>query len=340
MKKRVTIISIFIFILITLFFIFNKNEYTNNEIFENYNDVIIDVIYPKVNNEIADKYIINYINSEIESFKYDINKYKNLYIDYDINISNKIFDITFYVYKENSNLVSSDIERININSNNNEIKTYKELNKNYDLFHNEVIDKNSKLVAFTFDDGPSYKTSKIVDILNSYNATATFFVVGNKVKNYPKILNRMIDLGMEIGNHTYSHKELTRLKESQINDEISKTNDEIFKVTKTNSILFRPSYGTINKKIKNNLKYPLILWNLDTLDWRYHNSEYIKNKIINNVNDGDIILMHDTYSATVKAIEKVLPVLYEMNYRVVSVSELFYYKNIVPKLGYGYGSIK
>lgn len=337
MKKKWIIMSI-LFIVIA-FFIFNNDEIENISINEMYNNASINIIFPKVKCSMVNDYIKKYIEKEVQDFKYNSHIYNNLYIDYDINVSNSIYDITFYVYRENDLIITNDIERININSTNNEIKTYRELTYNYDSLPDK-ISSNASLIAWTFDDGPSYQTNKIIDILNSYNATATFFVVGSKVKNYPKVLNKMVKMGMEIGNHTYSHKELSRLSLEQIENEINKTNEEIFNTTGVYPTLFRPSYGTINRKIKANLKYPIILWNLDTMDWRYHNSEYIKNKIINNVHDGDIILMHDTYSATTKAIEKVLPILYEMNYKVVSVSELFYLKQKEIKLGYGYGSVK
>lgn len=82
---------------------------------------------------------------------------------------------------------------------------------------------------------------------------------------------------------------------------------------------------------------PIIIWNIDTLDWKYHSATRIANKILNNISDGDIILMHDIYTSTANAIEIVVPKLIDKGYKIVSVSELFYIKNIELKKGYVYG---
>ena len=95
----------------------------------------------------------------------------------------------------------------------------------------------------------------------------------------------------------------------------------------------------MNKRIKKLSTMPIIIWNIDTLDWKYHNSNKIKDKILKYVSDGDIILMHDTFTATSNAVEMVIPELKKQGYRIVSVSELFKYKGVKPKLGIGYGYV-
>ena len=203
----------------------------------------------------------------------------------------------------------------------------------------KIIDSNTKLVAFTFDDGPSHNTAKIVDILKKYNATATFFVLGNKVEKYHKTIKYLNDNNMEIGNHTYTHILLTKLNEEKILKEIEDTQNAIYNQIGKYPYFFRPSYGTVSRKIKKTSPLPLVIWSLDTLDWKYHNSKKITNKILSKVKDGDIILMHDTYTATLNAVKEVIPKLKEMGYEIVSVNELFYYKNKEARLGYYYGSL-
>ena len=195
------------------------------------------------------------------------------------------------------------------------------------------------MVAFTFDDGPSYNTIKIVNTLVKYDSKATFFLVGNQIEKYTKTMDVLVKNGMDIGNHTYSHKELTKLCDKEILKEIDLTNEVIYNKTGIKPMFLRPSYGAMNKRIKKLSTMPIIIWNIDTLDWKYHNSNKIKDKILKYVSDGDIILMHDTYVATLNAVEMVIPELKKQGYKIVSVSELFKYKGVKPKLGIGYGYV-
>lgn len=197
------------------------------------------------------------------------------------------------------------------------------------------------MVAFTFDDGPNYNTKKLIDVLNKHRVHASFFVVGSNVKSHTRIIKYMKESGMDIGNHTYNHKELTKYKKNIIKNEIELTNNAIYEVTSSYPKFLRPPYGSINKKVKevsNNM--PMIIWNLDTLDWKCHNSEYIVKKILNNIDDGDIILMHSIYSATINAVDIVIPKLKDIGYEVVSVSELFYYKDKTYQNGLVYSYVR
>ena len=142
---------------------------------------------------------------------------------------------------------------------------------------------------------------------------------------------------MEIGNHTYSHRLLTRLKKEEIKEEFEKTNKLVFEIISKYPSLTRPSYGSTSSTIRSVIETPIIIWDIDTLDWKYHNSKRIYNKVIDKVRDGDIILMHDIYSATSNSLEMIIPKLLDEGYQLVTVSELFYYKNIElkPKNVYG-----
>lgn len=341
--KKISFIIFFFCIILLFLRIIEKKEITNKVIKMNDELYQVEVNYPLYKINDLDQYTRNVVLKYINDFKHATkSKYNsNLYIDYDIKEMGNKVNTTFYIYiivegilkEENLNLVY-DIKSQNITSNNNLEKV------DYDFANSKTVDKNTKLVAFTFDDGPSYNTNKIIKTLKKYNSTATFFVMGNKINKYESTLLKLKNSGMEIGNHTYTHKLLSRLSEEEIMLEINDTQEEVYRVCNIYPTLFRPSYGTVSRKIKNISPLPLIIWNLDTLDWKYHNSKRIVNKIIKNVSDGDIILMHDTYSATANAVELVIPKLNELGYQVVSVSELFYYKNIIPTTGKYYGSIK
>lgn len=186
----------------------------------------------------------------------------------------------------------------------------------------KVIDINQKVVALTFDDGPTKYTNEILDILYDNNAVATFFVIGNKIELYEDTITKIIKNGNEIGNHSYSHKWLTKLDNNSIKEEINKTQDILynkFNYTPTN---FRPTYGGLNKKMKKNLNLNIIMWNIDTKDWKYKSVDTIISRATKNTTDLDIILMHDTKKRTVDAVKKIIPILKEKGFIFVTIEEL------------------
>jgi peptidoglycan/xylan/chitin deacetylase (PgdA/CDA1 family) len=176
--------------------------------------------------------------------------------------------------------------------------------------------------------------------LNKYNVKATFFLLGTNIKGNEDIIRKMASNGMEIGNHTYSHRLLTRLKKEEIEEEFNKTNDLVFEIIGKYPTLTRPSYGSTTNTIRSIVTTPIIIWDVDTLDWKYHNSNKIYSKVIDRVSDGDIILMHDIYSATANSLEMIIPKLLEEGYQLVTVTELFYYKEIELNIGKVYGLAK
>ena len=131
-----------------------------------------------------------------------------------------------------------------------------------------------KKVFLTFDDGPIPEvTPWVIDCLNSFDAKATFFVVGNRIASYAKSVKRANDLGCEIGSHTYSHKNLTKLNSNEMKSEIDKSNEEIKKITGKDISIVRPPEGAVNDTVKSSVKYPLIMWSVDSDDWKYKNAE-------------------------------------------------------------------
>ena len=226
------------------------------------------------------------------------------------------------------------------NSKKNEI-----LDENNDIDDKEKDDikekKPLKYVALTFDDGPSSFTEEIIDLLQKYNYNATFFVLGNKLNlNYKDILKKSIKNGNEIGVHGYSHRSFTKMRQATMEEEITKTKKYIKNLTGYESTLVRPPYGNITKTIKNYNLGPYILWNNDTLDWKLRDANKISSRLINSIEDKSIILMHDTYLTTFKALEIILPYLKENNYVVTTVSKIYELNGITLENNKSYRYIK
>ena len=236
-----------------------------------------------------------------------------------------------YIYQEKENVILKDFRQIDIDITEGVILNNSRVVDTgimYDVYNQSIIDIDSPMIALTFDDGPNHNTSRILDILEKYSVKATFFILGANIDGNEKIIKRMNDLGMEIGNHMYSHKLLTRLDNAEILDEVKRVDTLIFDITNEYPTLIRPSYGTFNKRIKEVIDRPIIIWNVDTLDWKYHNSKGIANRVLKSVSDGDIILMHDIYRATANSLEIIIPKLLDDGYQLLTVSELLYYKGI------------
>lgn len=217
----------------------------------------------------------------------------------------------------------------------------------YDIqsnFNNKLEERNinpdKPMIALTFDDGPSkLYTPRILDILEEYNSVGTFFVLGNNVKNNKDTLIRMIENGHEIGNHSYNHKDITTLSDEELYKQIKGTDDLIRNATGYTPSIMRPPYGTNSEEYNKKILKPIILWSIDTLDWENRNTEIIINNILDNVKDGDIILMHDLYDSTVEAVEKVVPELINRGYQLVTVSELYEYRNTTLTAGIKYSNM-
>lgn len=309
-----------------IFIVDSDNDVINKEVVSlNY-----DISYPFFSNDDIDNYISSYLN-------YDSYIDGNVIIDYDIYDNDNFYYLTFYKYFWNDNMVSDGSDSFVIDTSNNSVSRINKTNYEYDVVINRKIDKSKKMIALTFDDGPNYNTSKVIDVLNKYDIRATFFVLGSRAINNKDILKKMADSGMEIGNHTYNHLLLTKYDENKIRSEIEDTSEVIYSATKKRPKLLRPSYGSVNNKIKKVANMPIIIWDIDTLDWKYHNSKRITSRVVNKVRDGDIILMHDIYSASLNALSNIIPILQDNGYEFVTIDELFYYKGISLENGKVYG---
>ncbi|MBR5975809.1 MAG: polysaccharide deacetylase family protein [Clostridiales bacterium] len=198
-----------------------------------------------------------------------------------------------------------------------------------------------KIVALTFDDGPyTPVTMRILDALEPYGAHATFFVVGNRIANYSECLIRATNLGCEIADHTWNHTTLTRISGDAVSRQIWDCADAVYNLTGVCPRVMRPVGGSYNSTVSANVGMPMIIWSVDTNDWKYRDSNHVINEILNNVRDGDIILMHDLYETTADAVEYVVPALIEAGYTLVTVSELAEYKGIDMENGKAYFSMR
>lgn len=222
--------------------------------------------------------------------------------------------------------VSISIEKLGLTIDINEGKTEPEWKKIETT--TKIIDPNQKSVALTFDDGPSVYTEELLNILKKYDASGTFFVIGNKVEIYSDTMRRMVQEGNEIGNHSYNHKWLTKVSDQEFLNQINQTQQIVKKVTGFTPRLMRPTYGAVNQSLRKRSQLKIVMWDVDTRDWESHNINRILKKTVQNTKNGSIILMHDTKKQTVTILEKLLKQLKEEGYQFVTVSELDKIKQI------------
>lgn len=195
---------------------------------------------------------------------------------------------------------------------------------------NPTQDKKYKYVAFTFDDGPHWSlTYKFADKLAQYGGRGTFYVVGNRI--YGEQANAMkyaYDMGNEIGVHGYTHEYYySSCSDARFKSELKKTADAIYKYTGEYPLTMRPPGGIITSSRVKSCGYAVINWNVDSADWQYaYQGQWGRNQIVNNVlnsvDNGDIILMHEIYDDSYTSFCKIIDTLYKRGYRFVTVSEL------------------
>ncbi len=206
------------------------------------------------------------------------------------------------------------------------------------------IPEGAKVIAFTFDDGPDMRytssTKRILDALEKYGAKATFFVLAQQLdfqeiadeetketfsERNTKLLKRAYDMGMEIGSHTYNHKDLNKLSTDEIEKELGDACARTESITGGKVKIMRPPYGNANEKVRDAIDMPMIIWDVDSLDWQSKDPDKIYNEVMSHVKPGSVILFHDIYNTTADGVERLLPDLIEQGYTIVTVSELYSY---------------
>lgn len=182
-----------------------------------------------------------------------------------------------------------------------------------------------KHIALTFDDGPhpSY-TEKLLDGLKERGVKATFFVTGSHAELHPDIIKRMYDEGHLIGNHTYSHIQLTSTNRETFKEELIKTSEIVESITGEELQYVRPPYGLWDKSLEAELNMFPVLWNVDPLDWNTSNASKVARAVIRDADENDIILMHDYYSSSVEAALMIIDELTKQGYTFVTVEEILF----------------
>lgn len=180
------------------------------------------------------------------------------------------------------------------------------------------------MICFTFDDGPSIgETLTLLDLFDQYNGKATFFELGSRMQEYTDITREVVSRGFQVGNHSYSHADLSRLAEAELMLEVNSTNDVFYSITGQEIDLLRPTFGAISDLMRERLTQPLINWTIDTVDWQSRDADAIVAETLPYVTDGSIILMHDLYPSTTEAVRRLLPELASQGYQFVTLNELF-----------------
>lgn len=186
-----------------------------------------------------------------------------------------------------------------------------------------TVKVRSKMIALTFDDGPSRATTpRLLDGLKKNGAHCTFFMVGQNISGNEDIVKRMKNEGHELGNHTWSHDQLTTLSTSGIYSQVSRQKEAVKKACGSYPTVFRAPYGSFNSTVLNAIGVPNIYWSVDTLDWKYRDSNYVYNEIVDSAYEGAIILCHDIHPTTVDGALKAVAELQRRGYEFVTVTEL------------------
>ena len=201
-----------------------------------------------------------------------------------------------------------------------------DLEASFELRIYPEIDPSKPMVAITMDDGPNPDTTnQILDAFEENYAKATCFCLGQNAGYYPEVVKREYDLGMEVGTHTQSHEQLTKLSSSALTSEISESVDAIKEATGTAPVLMRPPYGAVNSTVLAEAKKQglcAVNWSLDTEDWKTKNADDTY-KMVMTATDGDVVLLHDIHEYNINAVERFVPDLIAEGYQLVTVSEMY-----------------
>jgi len=289
------------------------NSLIKKDKIEDFNNKLIELLEKKY-----PKFIVDAINEE-STKNYEVNDNEMIiyYSDVKVDLEDKNLSL-----------------KVNYNEINDYLNIIIKLDSEYENEDGFKYDPNKKTVAFSYDDGPNGETTlNLVNILNENKAHATFFMVGNRMDYYATTVTAVHNSGNEIGSHTYSHYNMATTKPEKMIQKEELTTQIYGNLTGDTLNLLRPPYGSINARAKETFDKVYVDWSLDTEDWKYRDKEHVKNAILDNIQDGDIVLMHDLYETSVEATKEVLPILYARGYQVVSVSELAALKGVTLENG-------
>ena len=188
------------------------------------------------------------------------------------------------------------------------------------------VEREDKVISVTFDASwGGDKTLAILDLLDEYNAKATFFLVGIWVDKYPELVKEIAARGHEIGNHSDSHAHFTQISESKIRQELDSCSDKIEALTGVRPTLFRPPYGDYNSKVITVVRdegYEAVQWSIDSLDWKNRGVDDLIKRATNNVQPGDIILFHNDSQYIVEALPAILKHYQEQGFNMIPAKDI------------------
>lgn len=205
------------------------------------------------------------------------------------------------------------------------------------------VPKNTgrKVIALTFDDGPSGATTpRLLDILAGKGVKATFFVLGTRAQASPAVLQREAADGHEVESHTLEHLNLIKLGASAVQYQVTRADEIIQGIIGVAPKLVRPPYGSINNVVRTAVGKPMILWTIDPEDWKVKNAAVVRQKVVANAFDGAIILLHDIHPTTVDAVPGIIDDLSQAGYEFLTVQEMAQERGVVLQNGYSYGSFR
>lgn len=204
-----------------------------------------------------------------------------------------------------------------------------------------TIPDQPPVVAITFDDGPrANTTARLLDGLALREVPATFFLVGEFIPENEALIRRMASEGHQLGVHSYSHIRIVGLSKEDFDAEVTRTREELTAILGEGDYWLRPPYGIIDDSVKKWAESPVVLWSLDTLDWKDQNADRIVNQVAWQVKDGDIILFHDIYDSSVDAALRIADALAERGYCFATVEQLLRDKGVTPEDGVVYRQIR
>lgn len=198
---------------------------------------------------------------------------------------------------------------------------------------------NTKLIAITFDDGPSKYTENLLAGLAERHAQVTFFMQGVNAQRYPQIVQQAYAAGHQIASHTYNHPYLPKLSENELHSQLNRTAELLSQATgNSGGYMLRPPYGSYNAQVLAQIGVPAILWSVDTRDWQSRNADKVYQSIVENSRDGSIVLLHDLYPTSIDGALRGIDYLQAQGYELVTVRELLRRRGIEPAAGHTYSS--
>jgi peptidoglycan/xylan/chitin deacetylase (PgdA/CDA1 family) len=185
--------------------------------------------------------------------------------------------------------------------------------------------RKAKCIALTFDDGPVKQTASVLNALKARGARATFFVLGSMARQRPALLRRMLAEGNAIGNHSWNHPQFFRMSSAAVRKQLRATDSVIHRATGTRPVIMRPPFGEQNARIRKSIRRvgdTVILWNIDTEDWKYRNTKRVTGYVVKHAKRNAIVLMHDIRPTTRAAVPAIVAKLQAKGYTLVTVPDL------------------